>query len=106
MTSIVRSLVFQLNNSSVPKEFLGDNIRMKPLVGEFIRVAGSINMMAGKIDVQFRVIGSKSEGTATFTSIRRGKEGRFEVLRWRITRDDGAVLDLTSGHRGLVNGAV
>lgn len=34
-------------------------------------------------------------GTASFTSIRRGKDGRFEVLRWKITRDDGAVLDLT-----------
>ena len=33
-------------------------------------------------------------GTASFTSIRRGKNGRFEVLRWKITRDDGAVLDL------------
>ena len=33
-------------------------------------------------------------GTATFTSVRRGKEGKFEVLRWKITRDDGAVLDL------------
>lgn len=34
-------------------------------------------------------------GTASFTSIRLGKDGRFEVLRWKITRDDGAVLDLT-----------
>lgn len=97
-------------------------------------------MLAGKIDVQFRVRGSKgadrrtlvhdcatarsinrsehgqststesrsspdspdrsplaflaAAGTASFTSIRRGKNGRFEVLRWKITRDDGAVLDL------------
>lgn len=33
-------------------------------------------------------------GTASFTSIRRGKQGVFEVLRWRVTRDDGKVLDL------------
>lgn len=33
-------------------------------------------------------------GTASFTSIRRGKQGRFEVLRWKVTRDDGTVLDL------------
>ena len=77
-------------------------------------------MLAGRIDVQFRVKGSKGKrnflaflvstskflfvdtspfallagGTASFTSIRRGKQGRFEVLRWKVTRDDGAVLDL------------
>ncbi|TNY21196.1 hypothetical protein DMC30DRAFT_395467 [Rhodotorula diobovata] len=51
-------------------------------------------MLAGRIDVQFRVRGSKAAGTASFTSIRRGKDGRFEVLRWKVTRDDGAVLDL------------
>jgi cytochrome c oxidase assembly factor 1 len=69
-------------------------------------------MLAGRIDVQFRVQGSQGEsiatfshsfgdplsliagGTAAFTSVRRGKEGRFEVLRWNITRDDGQVLDL------------
>jgi len=73
-------------------------------------------MLAGRIDVQFRVIGSKgmpslsivshsyednltrfavsAGGTASFTSIRRGKQGRFEVLRWKVTRDDGTVLDL------------
>jgi len=51
-------------------------------------------MLAGKIDVQFRVQGDKAGGTAAFTSVRRGKQGAFEVLRWRITRDDGAVLDL------------
>lgn len=51
-------------------------------------------MLAGKVDVQFRVQGDKHAGTAAFTSVRRGKSGPFEVLRWRITRDDGAVLDL------------
>lgn len=47
---------------------------------------------------------SLAKGTASFTSVRRGKEGRFEVLRWRITRDDGVILDLAAGDPRLVRG--
>ncbi|BGP39208.1 cytochrome oxidase assembly protein 1 [Rhodotorula kratochvilovae] len=93
-SSVVRSLTFQLRSWPAVREFLGDGIKIEPLVGEFVRIKGSINMLAGRIDVQFRVRGSKAAGTASFTSIRRGKDGRFEVLRWKLTRDDGAVLDL------------
>ncbi|GAA5908600.1 hypothetical protein JCM6882_003689 [Rhodosporidiobolus microsporus] len=94
-SSVVRSLSFQLRSWPVVKEFLGDNVKIEPVFGSLIRVKGSINMLAGRIDVQFPVRGSKAGGTASFTSIRRGKAGSFEVLRWKITREDGAVLDLT-----------
>ncbi|BGP07243.1 cytochrome oxidase assembly protein 1 [Rhodotorula toruloides] len=93
-SSVVRSLAFQLRNWPAVKEFLGENVKIEPLVGDFVRIKGSINMLAGRIDVQFPVRGSKARGTASFTSIRRGKGGQFEVLRWKITREDGAVLDL------------
>ncbi|KAL8287083.1 hypothetical protein RQP46_004089 [Phenoliferia psychrophenolica] len=95
-STIVRSLQFQLKASPAVTEFLGENARLVPIIGEFKKVDGSINMLAGKIDVQFRVTASKASGTASFTSLRRGKGGRFEVLRWSITRDDGAVLDLAN----------
>ncbi|KAM0755028.1 DUF1783-domain-containing protein [Meredithblackwellia eburnea MCA 4105] len=95
-SSIVRSLQFQLKASPAVTEFLGDDVRLVPVFGEFKRVDGSINMLAGNIDVRFRVTGSKSKGTANFTSVRKGKGGRFEILRWKITRDDGAVLDLAN----------
>ncbi|GAA5841487.1 hypothetical protein JCM11251_007157 [Rhodosporidiobolus azoricus] len=94
-SSVVRSLTFQLRSWPIVKEFLGEGVKIEPFFGNFVRVKGSINMLAGRIDVQFPVRGSKAAGTASFTSIRRGKEGRFEVLRWKITREDGAVLDLT-----------
>ncbi|GAA5994346.1 Coa1p [Rhodotorula paludigena] len=93
-SSVVRSLAFQLRSWPAVKDFLGDGVKIEPLVADFVRIKGSINMLAGRIDVQFPVRGSKARGTASFTSIRRGKEGRFEVLRWKITREDGAVLDL------------
>ncbi|KAI5477330.1 hypothetical protein MNV49_006472 [Pseudohyphozyma bogoriensis] len=94
-SSVVRSLTFQMKASDQVRELLGDNVRLVPLFGQFKKVDGSINMLAGKIDVQFRVAGSEAKGTAIFTSVRRGKEGRFEVLRWKIVRDDGVVLDLS-----------
>ncbi|GAA5860409.1 hypothetical protein JCM8547_000295 [Rhodosporidiobolus lusitaniae] len=93
-SSVVRSLTFQLRSWPAVKDFLGEGIKIEPLIGDFVRIKGSINMLAGRIDVQFRVRGSKAGGTAAFTSIRRGKGNRFEVLRWTLTRDDGAVLDL------------
>ncbi|GAA5892348.1 Coa1p [Sporobolomyces salmoneus] len=93
-SSVVRSLLFQLRSWPAVKEFLGDGVKIEPVVGDLVRIKGNINMLAGRIDVQFRVKGSKAGGTASFTSIRRGKQGRFEVLRWKVTRDDGAVLDL------------
>lgn len=61
-------------------------------------------MLAGKIDVRFRVTGASGKGTAIFTSVRRGKEGRFEVLRWKIVRDDGQVLDLMAGDPRMIRG--
>ncbi|GAA6014801.1 hypothetical protein JCM10207_002186 [Rhodosporidiobolus poonsookiae] len=94
-SSVVRSLVFQLRSWPAVKDFLGDGVKIEPVIGDLVRIKGSINMLAGRIDVQFRVRGSKAAGTASFTSIRRGKENRFEVLRWKVTRDDGAVLDLS-----------
>lgn len=45
-----------------------------------------------------------AKGTASFTSVRRGKEGKFEVLRWRITRDDGEILDLSTKDPRRVRG--
>ncbi|GAA6033651.1 hypothetical protein JCM8097_004366 [Rhodosporidiobolus ruineniae] len=93
-SSVVRSLAFQLRSSPAARDFLGENVKIEPVIGDLVRIKGSINMLAGRIDVQFRVRGSKAGGTASFTSIRRGKGGRFEVLRWKVTRDDGAVLDL------------
>ncbi|GAA5863180.1 hypothetical protein JCM1840_002500 [Sporobolomyces johnsonii] len=102
-SSVVRSLAFQLRSWPAVREFLGDGVKIEPVVADFVRIKGNINMLAGRIDVQFRVRGSKAGGTASFTSIRRGKQGRFEVLRWKITRDDGAVLDLAGLDLGELN---
>lgn len=43
-----------------------------------------------------RLTSATASGTANFTSIRRDKGDKFEILRWKITRDDGVVLDLAS----------
>ncbi|SCZ98742.1 BZ3500_MvSof-1268-A1-R1_Chr7-1g09258 [Microbotryum saponariae] len=93
-SSVIGSLAFQLRTSKVVADFLGNKVHLPALIGEFRTVKGNINMLAGRIDVQFRVKGDKAGGIAIFTSVRRGKEGRFEVLRWKIIRDDGQTLDL------------
>lgn len=38
----MRSLTFQLRNSTAVEEFLGSNVRLMPLFGEFRKVDGSV----------------------------------------------------------------
>ncbi|CEQ40618.1 SPOSA6832_02250, partial [Sporobolomyces salmonicolor] len=53
-SSVVRSLAFQLRSWPAVREFLGDGVRIDPVVADFVRIKGNINMLAGRIDVQFR----------------------------------------------------
>lgn len=41
-SSVVRSLAFQLRSWPAVKEFLGDNVKIEPLIGEFVRIKGSV----------------------------------------------------------------
>lgn len=46
-----------------------------------------VNMMQGKVDVSFKIQGSKGTATAYFTSIRRSSHRPFEVLRFLVIPD-------------------
>lgn len=43
-SSVVRSLQFQLKASPAVTEFLGDDVRLVPILGEFKRVDGSVSL--------------------------------------------------------------
>lgn len=49
------------------------------------------------MDVSFPVQGSKAGGKVFFTSIRKSKQSKFEILRWKIIMDDGTSIDLAEG---------
>ncbi|KAI9632559.1 cytochrome oxidase complex assembly protein 1-domain-containing protein [Dioszegia hungarica] len=60
-SSVLRQVNFQLRNSNDVRELLGDGIRLEPNwlgIGE-PWISGSINMMQGRVDLSFRIIGSK-----------------------------------------------
>jgi len=50
--------------------------------------------MQGKVDLKFRVTGSKGSGTVYFTSIRPGGETDFRIVRYKVVADDGKVVQL------------
>ncbi|KNZ45434.1 hypothetical protein VP01_811g5 [Puccinia sorghi] len=52
--------------------------------------------MQGSVDVAFRICGSEGSGKVYFTSVRRDRGSEFEILRWKLIRDDGMILDLVN----------
>lgn len=56
-----------------------------------------VNMMQGKVDVSFKIQGSKGiKATAYFTSIRRSPHSPFEVLRFLVIPDPPTLKKSTS----------
>lgn len=44
-SSVVRSLTFQLRSWPAVHDFLGDGIKIEPLLGEFVRIKGSVRRL-------------------------------------------------------------
>ncbi|KAI9615752.1 hypothetical protein KEM48_005526 [Puccinia striiformis f. sp. tritici PST-130] len=81
------------SNSSIVKAVLFELRRR--LLGQ-LWVDGQINLMQGSVDVAFRVTGSERSGKVYFTSVRRDRGSEFEIIRWKLIRDDGVVVDLVN----------
>jgi len=95
-SSVVQRILVALqspNNAKVV-DALGEGVVPEPawyMLGE-PWIAGAINLLQGKVDVSFRVRGNKGSGTVYFSSIRKTKGSAFTVLRFKLIRDDGAVV--------------
>lgn len=102
-SSVVKAILFELRNNPRIQTALGDSI--KPLRDDFfgqLWVGGQISLMQGSVDVAFRVIGSENSGKIYFTSVRRDRDSEFEIIRWKLIRDDGLVIDLVNQNMGSV----
>lgn len=95
-SSVVKAVLFELRTNPMSKEALGTSIRPEKddLFGQ-LWVDGQINLMQGAVDVAFRVTGSSDSGKVYFTSVRRERDSEFEIIRWKLIRDDGTVFDLS-----------
>ncbi|OAV91218.1 hypothetical protein PTTG_07827 [Puccinia triticina 1-1 BBBD Race 1] len=96
-SSIVKAVLFELRSNPSVLSALGHSIKPQKddLFGQLL-VDGSINLMQGSVDVAFRVTGSERSGKVYFTSVRRERGSEFEIIRWKLIRDDGVVVDLVN----------
>jgi len=95
-SSVVQHIVAALQNPNNSKivETLGEGVALEPvwyMLGE-PWIAGGINLLQGKVDVSFRIRGTKGSGTVYFSSIRKTKGSPFTLLRFKLIRDDGEVV--------------
>lgn len=94
-SSVVKALLFELRHQPLTRQALGDPVQPEKddAFGQ-LWVEGKINLMQGSVDVAFRVKGSQGAGKVYFTSVRRDRESEFEIVRWKLIRDDGKFFDL------------
>ncbi|KAK4687627.1 cytochrome c oxidase assembly factor 1, partial [Tremellales sp. Uapishka_1] len=95
-SSVMRQVTFQLRNSSEVAAVLGENVRLADNWWGFGEpwVSGTINLMQGRVDLKFRIKGSKDSGTVYFTSIRPHTEGAWRIVRYKVIADSGDVVRL------------
>jgi cytochrome c oxidase assembly factor 1 len=102
---VVSATLYALRTSERARAHLGDEIyfaRRIPWIG------GELNQVRGRIDIHFRVRGTRAAGVMRFASRRPSPRGLFETTEWSLVTDDGTVIDLLEDgdpFRGIVGGA-
>ncbi|KAK6351739.1 hypothetical protein TWF718_004886 [Orbilia javanica] len=92
-SSVVSSTLYALRVNPDAREILGDEISFKAKTIPWIH--GTMDQLHGKIDISYKVRGSKGEGTVHFLSVREGgRAGKFKTKKWELELPDGGVLNL------------
>ena len=71
-SSVVTSTLYALRTSHMGREELGDEIYFRD---RFPWIWGEMNQLHGRIDIQYRVKGTKASGIMRFRSVRRKRLG-------------------------------
>jgi cytochrome c oxidase assembly factor 1 len=91
---VVASTLYALRTSRKAREYLGDEIYFRhqiPWIG------GSMNQLRGRIDITFRVRGTRNEGVMRFASFRPSAKAMYETTEWSLETTDGRRIDLLDG---------
>ncbi|KAK0747514.1 cytochrome oxidase complex assembly protein 1-domain-containing protein [Apiosordaria backusii] len=91
---VVGATLYALRTSDVGREHLGDNIYFAQQIPW---ISGTLNQVQGRIDITFRVKGTKGEGVMRFASFRPSPRGVFETTEWSLEMDGGKKIDLLDG---------
>ena len=83
-SSVVSSTLYALRTNAQAREILGDEIYF---AHQIPWISGEINQLHGRIDITFKVKGTKAKGVMRFKSERKTRMGYFETLAWTLQPD-------------------
>jgi len=83
---IVSATLYALRVSDKGRAALGDEIYFAQQIPW---IAGEMNQVRGRIDISFKVKGTKAEGVMHFASFRPSPRGVFETTEWWLELEDG-----------------
>ncbi|BFZ59835.1 cytochrome oxidase assembly protein 1 [Saitoella coloradoensis] len=91
LSPIVPSTLHSLRRSAGAQKLIGDKI---DYYDTWPWISGKINQGQGIVDIEYDVKGSKQGGRMHFKSIRRTKNGQWELNVWTLRADSGEILNL------------
>lgn len=91
---VIAGTLYALRTSPLAREYLGDEVSF---AANIPWISGGMNQVKGRIDVSFRVKGTRASGTMRFVSRRPSPRGVFETDEWSLTTDEGRRIDLLDG---------
>ncbi|KAJ6534219.1 cytochrome oxidase complex assembly protein 1-domain-containing protein [Mycena capillaripes] len=93
-SSVVQKVLRTASIDPEIREALGDDVGPQPewwLNGQS-RIHGELDHVQGSIDLSIRLRGSRGAGTLYFRSVRKADGIPYEISRFEMITDDGAVL--------------
>ena len=88
---MVGATLYALRTSDKARAHLGDEIYFAQQIPW---ISGEMNQMHGRINITFRVKGTRAGGVMKFSSFRLGPRAQFQTTEWSLETDDGRVIDL------------
>lgn len=88
---VVNATLYALRTSDRARAHLGDEIYFAQQIPW---ISGEMNQLHGRINITFRVKGTRAGGVMKFVSSRPSPRGMFETTEWSLQTDDGVVIDL------------
>lgn len=88
---VVGATLYALRTSDKARAALGDEIYYAQ---QMPWISGEMNQVQGRINIRFRVKGTRAQGIMRFASYRPSPRAMFETTEWSLETDDGTVIDL------------
>lgn len=90
-SSVVTSTLYALRTNPLVRSELGDEIYF---ASKYPWISGEINQVQGKIDISFRVKGTKTSGEVRLRCRRKGRGGLYYTQEYSLMLEDGRKLEL------------